>query len=135
MIKIMSFDKRWPKLQQPEFTTFRHQRGDRAWEIGEYVWVFYKARSKARELLGIAEIIGKELRELDSFFTDGKRIKPLDVPLVTDAEAIADGFQNREGMVSYLEKREGSNYISLLHKLTLRWVKAEEIIEPLCFER
>ena len=113
----MSFNKQWPKLKQLEFTTFRYPRVDNDWYVGEQVQVFYKARSKDRQRLGEAAIIGKEHRELERFFARDDR------PLVTDAEAIADGFESREDMANYLEKLYGLDYISLFHKLTLRWLK------------
>jgi len=125
-MRIISFSKKWVKLEQPEFTTFRYRRGDRDWGIGEIVQVYYKNRSPKREFLGIAEIIGKELRELDPFFTDGKIVESIDVPLTTDEEAIGDGFENREDMVKYMEKQYGLNYISLFNKLTLKWLEQEK---------
>ena len=67
-MRIMSFSQRWPELQQPEFTTFRYPR-HKDWEVGEHVLVFYEARGKERQLLGIAEIIKKELQEFDNKLT------------------------------------------------------------------
>lgn len=122
-MRIISFSKKWEKLKQPEFTTFRYPRVDKDWYIGEQVQVYFKNRSPQRERLGIAEIINKERRELDPFFTDGKVVEPIRVPLVTDDEAIADGFESRNDMIRYMEKQYGLDYISLFNKLTLRWVK------------
>jgi len=121
-MRIISFSKKWDKLSQPEFTTFRYPRVDKDWYVGETVQVFYKNRSPSREKLGIAEIIGKDERELDPFFTDGKLVEPIGVPLTTEEEAVADGFSNGlEGMVAYMEKQYGLDYIKF-NKLTLRWL-------------
>ena len=64
-MRIISFTEKWSKLEQPIFTTFRYPRIDRDWQIGEMVQVFYKNRSPKREKLGVAQIIGKEPRELN----------------------------------------------------------------------
>lgn len=115
-MRIMSFSKKWDKLSQPEFTTFRYPRGDKDWYVGEIVQVYFKSRSPQREKLGVAEIIGKEWRELDPWFakTDG-------VKLVAGYEAIADGFAGRDDMVAFMEKQYGLDYLSLFNKITLRW--------------
>ena len=113
-MRILGFMKHWPKLDQEVFTTFRYPRLDKDWEIGEEVKVVIKPRCKGGgEILGIARIIGKEQKELDSSFSDV-------APLVTDTEAIADGFEDVAGMVSWMEKTYGLDYISLMNKLTLR---------------
>jgi len=115
-MRILGFSQKWSKLDFPEFTTFRHTRGDRDWDVGEQVQIVIQPRRKGGgDKLGIAEIIGKELRELDPFFAHV-------APLVTKEEAIADGFNSREDMVYYMEKQDGLDYISIFNKLTLRWV-------------
>ncbi len=111
-MRILSFSEKFPKLQQPVFTTFRYPY----WRVGETVQVFYKSRSPEREKLGIAEIVSIEHRELDPRFDYEGR------PLVTEAEAIADGFASRADMVLYMQKQYGRNFLSCLDKLTLRWV-------------
>ncbi len=121
-MRIISFCKKWEKLEQPEFTTFRFPRKDKDWYVGEVVQVFYRNRSPLREKLGVAEIIEKERRELDSFFTDGRLISPRDIPLTTDEEAIADGFMGREDMATFMERQYGLDYLSLFNKLTLKWI-------------
>ena len=63
-MRIISFSKRWPKLLNQEFTTFRFPRKDRNWEVGERVQVYYKNRTPEREKLGEAEIINKEKRAM-----------------------------------------------------------------------
>jgi hypothetical protein len=118
----MSFSKKWDKLQQSEFTTFRYPRADTDWFVGEIVQIFFKNRSPSREKLGIARIVNKEKRELDTFSTDGTIVKPIGVPLTTEKEAQEDGFKSREDMVKYMEKQYGLDYISLFDKLTLRWL-------------
>src|SRR3990167_7006726 len=59
VMKILGVNERWPKLKQEVFTTFRF--GD--WfKVGERVQVVLHPRSKRREVLCIADIIGKEPR-------------------------------------------------------------------------
>jgi len=118
-MRIISFSKKWDKLNQHEFTTFRYPRGDKDWYVGEVVQVFYKSRSPQREKLGIAEIIGKERRELDPNFESI-------TPVVTHAEAREDGFIDRGDMVVFMQKQYGLNYISLFNKLTLKWVSLSQ---------
>jgi hypothetical protein len=118
----MSFSKKWDKLQELEFTTFRYPRKDTDWYVGEIVQVYFKSRSpKLREKLGEARIINKEYRELSPMFAIGGEYD-VGAQLVTDSEAIPDGFTSREDMVKYMEKQYGKNYISLFNKLTLRWI-------------
>ena len=112
-MRIISFTKKWDKLHQPEFTTFRYPRRDKDWYVGELVQVYFKNRSPKREKLGIAEIVGKERRELDGFFKDDR--------LITEAEAIEDGFNDFADMVAFMEKQYGLDYISLFNKLALKW--------------
>ena len=122
-MRIISFTVIWDKLHQPEFTTFRYPRGDKDWYVGEVVQVYYKNRSPQRIKLGVAEIINKERRELDTFFTDGKLVPPTGTPLTTEGEAIADGFRSREDMATFMEKQYGLDYISVFNKLTLKWIE------------
>ena len=121
-MRIMSFNQKWLKLQNAEFTTFRYFRLDKDWWIGEQIQIFYKARSKDRQFLGIAEIIDKERRELDLVFPDNL------VPLVIEAEAVADGFESVKAMVKYMEKLYGLGYFSLFNKLTLKWISRPSLI-------
>ena len=125
-MRILGFSKKWGKLKQPEFTTFRHPRGDKDWYIGEQVRVVFQPRRKGGgEILGVAEIVKKEIRELDSFFTDGVIVKPTGVKLVTDTEAIADGFASRFEMGEWMEHTYGLDFISRMNKLTLRWFRVD----------
>lgn len=116
-MRPLGFSKRWQKLSNSTFTTFRYPRADKDWEIGEEVQIIVQPRRKGGgEKLGIARIIGKERRELDPFFSGGT------IPLLTEEEAVADGFANHRKMTDYMEKQYGLDYISLFNKLTLRWV-------------
>ena len=112
-MRIMSFSQRWPKLLKDEFTTFRYPRADKDWCVGECIQVYYKNRSPQRERICIAEIINKEIRELEPAFATP------DTPLVTEEEAKEDGFESRIHMVQFMEKQYGLDYISRFNKLTL----------------
>ncbi len=59
-MRIIGFSKKWSKLSQPTFTTFRVERKDKDWFTGESVRVVVQPRTKGREPLGIAQIINKE---------------------------------------------------------------------------
>jgi len=111
----MSFTKKWDKLNnQPEFTTFRFQRKDKDWGIGEVVQVYYKSRSPQREKLFEAEIIDKALRKIA---TAHEQYRP------TEEEAIADGFNNLIEMNTYFGVTYGSRiFEEPINKLTLRRV-------------
>lgn len=87
-MRILGFSKKWPKLQEPEFTTFRFSRRDRDWQVGEIAQIVYKPRSKEREILGIAQIINKEPRCMARL--GSKLIEPK----VTNTEANEDGFSD-----------------------------------------
>ena len=121
--RVLGFAKQWEKLSKPEFTTFRYPRADKDWYTGERVQIVIHPRSPERLKLGMAEIINIEQRELDSFFTDGKIVKPIGVPLMTDVEAQEDGFLDLADMVKWMQKTYGMDYISLMNKITLKWVK------------
>jgi hypothetical protein len=107
-MRIISFSKKWDKLKQPEFTTFRVPRKDKDWQIGEDVTVYYHNRCKDREYLGVAHIIAKENRWVSDIRND---------------EAIADGFPNgKEEMWGFLIKsHKGIEARTPINKLTLRW--------------
>ena len=128
-MRILGFSKKdWinyhigkPKLQEPDFTTFRFRRRDRDWEIGEVVQVVYKPRSKDREPLGIAEIINKERRWI---FTAKK---PRGEKVLTPREAHADGFKGYGDMAMWLSKGYGHQRLvdEPMNKLDLRWVDGQ----------
>lgn len=130
-MRILGFSKKdWinyltgkPKLQQPEFTTFRFTRRDRDWQVGELVQVIIKPRSKGGgEKLGIAEIVGKERR-----WVNGLRFVlhvNTHIETVEVGEAKADGFASSTEMIMYMRKAYGDKILAEpMNKLTLRWVK------------
>lgn len=114
-MRIISFSKKWDKLNQPEFTTFRVPRKDaykgRDWSLGEMVQVYFHNRCPNREYLGIARIIDKSptwLSELD------------------DEQAVGDGFPGGfSEMVEWMMKAHHIKDIQQfrINKLTLRWCK------------
>ena len=113
-MRIISFSKKWDKLQQPEFTTFRFFRKDQNWYIGETVQVYFRSRSPQREKLGIAEIVNMELRKIA---TSHEQYRP------TEDEAQADGFDNLFQMNAYFRETYGSRiFEEPINKLTLKWV-------------
>jgi hypothetical protein len=123
-MKPMGFSKKWDKLNQREFTTFRFPRKDRDWQVGEVVQIVYKPRSKEREILGIAEIISKEPRAMAWHGDKTREIK------VTNEEAIADGFTGDIVKSAYFNMWEflweyygGERLLSEpMNKLTLKWM-------------
>lgn len=106
-MRTLGFSQKWPKLQQKEFTTFRFPRKDKDWQEGEWVRIVLKPRSPKRQILGVAEIVGKIPRYL---------------PEVTEKEAQEDGFQSLKAMQDWMEKQYGHRFHSI-NKLTLRWFK------------
>jgi len=118
-MRILGFSKKWPKLQQEEFTTFRLPRRDRDWEEGEQAQIVFKPRSKDREPLGIALIVSKETRY---FYTAQLREEEL-----TTKEAIEDGFTSTEDMLFWMLKAHGERlYFEPLNKLTIKWLKDKD---------
>lgn len=115
-MRILSFSKKWDKLQQPEFTTFRFLRKDKDWFIGETVQVYYKNRSPQREKIGEAEITNKELRKIATAY---EPYRP------TEEEAKADGFASLFEMNTWFRETHGSRiFEEPINKLTLKWVVA-----------
>ena len=115
----LNFSRKWPKLSQPSFTTFRFPRKDKDWEFGERVRIVYKARTKKKEILGEAIIVNKEKRYLAG---------------ITSEEAIEDGFPKGKGQMQrwFMFVYDTVQIEKPLHKLTLKWVKEilkEENIE------
>ena len=111
-MRILGFSKKWEKLSQPEFTTFRFIRKDRDWEIGEVVQVVYKPRQKGGgELMGVAEIIALKARA--------------NMQYISESEVRADGFESYDAMDLWMEKMYGYRRWNFepMNKLTLRWVK------------
>jgi len=105
-VRIVSFEKLWPKLTTDRFTTFRFPRKDKPLAVGELVQVAYKARSpKDHTILGLAEI---------------KSTVPRQVWRITKAEALADGFTGTEQMLTYLNAGEPN---TIVNKITLVWTQ------------
>jgi len=85
-MRILGFNKRWPKLTLEVFTTFRFARKGRDWEVGEKVQCVLHPRSKQQEVLFTAEIMAREPRWMYAWPpNDG-------VPVVSNEEAANDGF-------------------------------------------
>ena len=122
-MRVLGFSKKWPKLSNPEFTTFRYPRKDRDWQVGELVQLVYHPRSKDREVLGTAEIVLKEKRNVNITSTFS------DIPQVSYVEAVRDGFVNQVDMVSWFAKTYGGNANPIMNKLTLRKEGVENAIE------
>lgn len=116
-MRIISFSKKWEKLSQSEFTTFRFTRKDTDWHIGEVVQVYYKNRTPQREKLFEAEIINKEMRKIATAF---EQYRP------TEEEAKADGFPNLFEMNTYFRKTYGEARLfeEPINKLTLKRVES-----------
>ncbi len=109
-MRVLGFSKKWDKLKQPQFTTFRLPRKDadkgRDWAVGETVQIVYKPRSPQREVLGMATIISKDTRWLAR---------------ITFGEAVADGFDSYIDMVKWFTEVHGTSIGQHpLNKLTLR---------------
>lgn len=113
-MRILGFSRRWPKLSQSEFTTFRFARKDKDWAQHELVQVVIKPRSKDRHVLGFAKIIHKD-RKLFAF--------PHDAPLeISDMEAMKDGFAGYMDMRDWFKAQYGNRiFQEYLNKLTLQW--------------
>lgn len=113
-MRIISFTKKWDKLQKPEFTTFRFARKDRDWEIGERVQVYFKNRTPQREKLGEAIITNKELRKIATAY---EQYRP------TEEEAVADGFSSVFEMNTFFRDTHGHRiFEEPINKLTLRYL-------------
>jgi hypothetical protein len=104
----MSFAKRWEKLSQNVFTTFRYPRKDADWREGEKVQIFIKNRSPNRLYLGNAEIISKVSKEVPA--------------ALTVDEARADGFDNIQEMEAFMRQYYGRDFLPRFNKLTLIWI-------------
>ena len=107
-MRILGFSQKWPKLQQDEFTTFRYPRKDsdrgRDWHFMEIVKIIYHPRHE-HEYLGIAQIIAKNCMQIQ---------------MITDEEAIADGFEDSAAMMEFLNSPVG---YTAINKLTIRYIQ------------
>lgn len=115
-MRILGFSKKWDKLNQPEFTTFRFPRKDKDWQVDERVRIVYKPRSKGGgEELGEAIIVGRAIKWVVIWWSGQWGI--------AEEEAQKDGFRDRYDMKRWLEKAYGIRYAyEPMNKLTLRWV-------------
>jgi len=122
-MRILSVSEYWPKLhlelpigERPLFTTFRWSRKGKDLFVCETIQIVYKSRSKQRKVLGIAEIVGKEPRRIfDATLGD--------YPVLTNEEAVADGFDVDWDMIGWLDKTYGIRRLlnEPMNKLTLSW--------------
>jgi len=124
-MRVLGFSKRWAKLLNQNFTTFRYSRMDKDWFAGERVQIVIQPRRKGGgDKLGIAEILSIEPREFDLLYfkmTEGRC-----APMMTDAEAQEDGFRDLPDMVEWLEKTYGRlDWMPCMNKLTLQWITRE----------
>ena len=131
-MRILGFSEKWDKLKQNTFTTFRFNRRDVDWQLGEAVQVVYKPRSKERKILGIAKITSKERRwvgwatTLVNWINSQRDILPGrgGWGTVSHKEAVEDGFEGVLDMINWMTKaHKDRNNQELMNKLTLRWVK------------
>lgn len=121
-MRILGVSKKWPKLKQPYFTTFRFKRKDKDWEVKEVVQIVYKPRRKGGgEKLGVARINSKESRWVMNSAV------PIEEGLTVNyLEATSDGFSDVESMVSWVSHAyQARNFKEPMNKLTLRWVNYE----------
>lgn len=117
-MRILGFSRKWDKLKQAEFTTFRFARKDKDWQPGETVQIVYKPRSKTREILGTAFIFAKVPRAMCRYIG-------CTFPGVTNKEAKEDGFVDYYQMWEWLFDAHGSQRLrdKPMNKLTLRWLE------------
>ena len=103
-VRILGFTQRWDKLSKPVHTTFRFQRKDKDWQVGEIVQEVYKPRSKEREFIQLAEITS---------------ILPMQIYEISHQAAIEDGFNDLGEMHKFLKFKEITD---LINKITLKVV-------------
>lgn len=114
-MRRMGFSLCWPKLKQDELTTMRFPRRDKDWLAGETVMVVYQPRHM-NFTLGLASIMKKEPRAASQTKVSA------DVPMITEEEAQADGFDNLGGLLQWLFKSGHTRiYSDPVNKLTIRW--------------
>jgi len=124
-MRILGFSKKWDKLTNNTFTTFRFKRRDRDWEVGEIVKVFYKPRRKGGgEFFGTAKIVSKEQRAM-AWHGDKTGLTK-----ILNEEAIEDGFSDEGNKIAYFSMWEflfdnygGERLLNEpMNKLTLIWL-------------
>lgn len=121
-MRVLGFSERWSKLDNNTFTTFRFQRRDKDWQTGEVVKVVFKPRTREREVLGVAKIIGKGKRWV-AWEAQYLSASLQGIATVSDFEAAEDGFTGVLEMMEWMTKtHKDRNYRELMNKLTLEWV-------------
>jgi len=131
-MRILGFSKKWGKLNNLLFTTFRFPRKDRDWQVEEVVQVVFKPRSKEREILGVARIIRKQEKDLNKKWSYYPTPHFPNTPdMITLLEAKEDGFDAMHGggdtekMRKFFIDTYGYSRCNkeLINKLTLYWLK------------
>lgn len=123
-MRVIGFSEKWTKLQNDEFTTFRFERRDRDWQIGEEVQVVFRPRRKGGgEKLGTAIIVYKELRDITGW-QPLITLPTLNPPVSLD-EVQADGFPTVLEMYRWLYGAHRDRTSNQISKLTLKWLKKE----------
>jgi hypothetical protein len=111
-MRVLGFSKKWDKLNDKTFTTFRFPRKDRDWSVGEQVQIVFHPRGKDREIIGCAEIIEK----LSCLFRP-----TIGYYMPTDEDARADGFKDYPAMAEWFEQTYGDIiYSKPINRLTLK---------------
>ncbi len=136
-MRILGVSQKWGKLNNLLWTTYRFTRKDKDWEVEEVAQVVYKPRSKDREILGVARIIRKELKDLDKRFSYFPTPNSPNTPdMITPSEAEEDGFTGMHGGGDIKKMRQffistygyGRCSNELINKLTLYWVSKVALI-------
>ncbi len=119
-MRVMGFSVMWEKLSNPEFTTFRLPRKDTDWHIGERVQGVYHPRSKTRKFLFLANVINVWPCSFDGLFAH----------VITEEEAIEDGFTDLKAMQDWLKKAHNSlDSSQIFNKITLRRILTKPEVE------
>lgn len=109
-MRVLGFERKWPKLRNPLFTTFRYQRRDRDYEVDEVLQIVVKPRSKNREYIGNAEIVAKQSILINE---------------ISEDEAKTDGFIDLADMQKWLANTYGNDdrftFNQPMNKLVLKW--------------
>lgn len=130
-MRILGFSKKWGKLKQVFFTTYRFPRKDKDWGIEEVVQIVYKPRSKEREILGIARIIRKQSKNLNKSWQYYPSPSSPNTPdMISPDEAEEDGSTGMHGggdtekMRQFFIPTYGySKCKEPINKLTLYWIE------------
>ena len=128
-MRVLGFSKKWNKLDELTFTTYRFPRKDKDWAIEEVVQIVYKPRSKGREILGIARIIRKQVKNLNKRWSYCPSPSFPNTPdMITPEEAREDGFTGMHGggdtekMLKFFIDTYGYRKCEEpINKLTLYW--------------